>query len=338
MHAPEARGKTREELLSEKLEQLQAQVKRLSRVAANAAEHGIPAPAEPAEEETKAEVVEPRIWGINTPEPSDVQYVRDRFGSLFKRFAPNVWHRWLPADERFGAADWTWVELASDLPVEVLGVPHELADTKPAEEKSEPEAEAAEICGEFIRLRSRPNICTQPKGHDDDHFNPADLTPFGPVHADKAYPYAEGDHTVLGPEIFTDGYAICWKGEAYVKASMPSSVDELTEAIRFTVEYVGLETLPPTEGWSWYDALLKYAPEKAKAFLDAETGPWETWEAVPEGVAYRSMNGSGVEWFNRDNNRYVRSPGGKSHLSGVDDDDMNTNLAPFVAASTETGP
>ena len=40
-------------------------------------------------------------------------------------------------------------------------------------------------------------------------------------------------------------------------------VEDLTEAIRFTVEYVGLETLPPIEGWSWYDALVKYAPEKA---------------------------------------------------------------------------
>lgn len=45
VYAPEARGKTREELLSEKVEQLQDQVKHLSRVAVNAAEHGIKAPS-----------------------------------------------------------------------------------------------------------------------------------------------------------------------------------------------------------------------------------------------------------------------------------------------------
>lgn len=45
VYAPEVRGKTREELLSEKVEQLQDQVKHLSGVAVNAAEHGIKAPS-----------------------------------------------------------------------------------------------------------------------------------------------------------------------------------------------------------------------------------------------------------------------------------------------------
>lgn len=43
-------------------------------------------------------------------------------------------------------------------------------------------------------------------------------------------------------------------------------IRELAEAIRFTVEYIGIETLPPIEGWSWYDALKKYAPEDAERF------------------------------------------------------------------------
>lgn len=30
------------------------------------------------------------------------------------------------------------------------------------------------------------------------------------------YPHADGSHTVLGPEIFTDGAVICWKGQNYV--------------------------------------------------------------------------------------------------------------------------
>lgn len=41
------------------------------------------------------------------------------------------------------------------------------------------------------------------------------------------------------------------------------TVEELTEAIRFTVEYVGTSMLPAGEGWAWYAALQKYAPEKA---------------------------------------------------------------------------
>jgi hypothetical protein len=42
-----------------------------------------------------------------------------------------------------------------------------------------------------------------------------------------------------------------------------AAISELCEAIRLTVEYVGTTMLPPIEGWSWYDALVKYAPETA---------------------------------------------------------------------------
>lgn len=45
-----------------------------------------------------------------------------------------------------------------------------------------------------------------------------------------------------------------------------SAVDDLVEAIRLTVEYVGNDTLPAVEGWSWYDALVKHAPDVAEAF------------------------------------------------------------------------
>lgn len=41
------------------------------------------------------------------------------------------------------------------------------------------------------------------------------------------------------------------------------AIRELCEAIRLSVEYVGLDRLQPHEGWSWYDALVKYAPETA---------------------------------------------------------------------------
>jgi hypothetical protein len=46
-------------------------------------------------------------------------------------------------------------------------------------------------------------------------------------------------------------------------------VEDLTEAIRLTVEYIGNDRLPALEGWSWFDALTKYAPEKAFAFKDS---------------------------------------------------------------------
>lgn len=49
----------------------------------------------------------------------------------------------------------------------------------------------------------------------------------------------------------------------------PETVDalvELCEAIRLTVEYVGLMVLPPIPGWSWFDALAKFAPAQAHAF------------------------------------------------------------------------
>jgi hypothetical protein len=44
------------------------------------------------------------------------------------------------------------------------------------------------------------------------------------------------------------------------------AVEELTEALRLTREYVG-DVLPAIVGWSWYDALVKYAPEKAELFV-----------------------------------------------------------------------
>lgn len=47
------------------------------------------------------------------------------------------------------------------------------------------------------------------------------------------------------------------------REKIAKAIEELTEAIRYTVEYVGPEMLPPIEGWAWWDAMVKYAPEKA---------------------------------------------------------------------------
>jgi hypothetical protein len=48
----------------------------------------------------------------------------------------------------------------------------------------------------------------------------------------------------------------------------PGAVEDLTEAIRLTVEYVGTDTLPAQDGWSWFEALRRHAPTKARAFIE----------------------------------------------------------------------
>lgn len=45
------------------------------------------------------------------------------------------------------------------------------------------------------------------------------------------------------------------------------AIEELTEAIRLTAEYTMQDILPALPGWDWYDALCKYAPEKAEEFI-----------------------------------------------------------------------
>lgn len=53
----------------------------------------------------------------------------------------------------------------------------------------------------------------------------------------------------------------------------------VVQALVHTVEYVGLQTLAPIPGWSWYDALVQTAPEAAQAFR-------AQWEA--EGASVRA--------------------------------------------------
>ena len=50
-----------------------------------------------------------------------------------------------------------------------------------------------------------------------------------------------------------------------------NAIRELVAALRLTVEYVGFEMLPPITGWSWYEAMVKYAPAEAQLLTDA----WE---------------------------------------------------------------
>lgn len=65
---------------------------------------------------------------------------------------------------------------------------------------------------------------------------------------------------------------ICFDNGADIRTNAErerdEAIHELTEAIRLTVEYIDTTLLPPIEGWSWLDALKKYAPEKAQFFTD----------------------------------------------------------------------
>lgn len=53
----------------------------------------------------------------------------------------------------------------------------------------------------------------------------------------------------------------------------PPAVRELADAIRLTREYIGEDLLPPVEGWSWYDALRRWAPEYLPQETMAEPEP-----------------------------------------------------------------
>lgn len=48
----------------------------------------------------------------------------------------------------------------------------------------------------------------------------------------------------------------------------PPAVRELAQALRLTREFVGEELLPPIDGWSWYDALKRWAPEYLPTAVD----------------------------------------------------------------------
>lgn len=55
-------------------------------------------------------------------------------------------------------------------------------------------------------------------------------------------------------------------GEDAAREAGMSAIDDLADAIRLTVEYVGNGILPAIEGWSWYDALKRHRPELAEEF------------------------------------------------------------------------
>lgn len=95
----------------------------------------------------------------------------------------------------------------------------------------------------------------------------------------------EGLRSVLQALAKLDTYS----AEARREFTLDAVVEEFTEAIRLSVEYVGVETLPPVRGWSWYDAMRKYAPDKARRLVEE----YERIEAEKELQRDVEMRGAG---------------------------------------------
>ena len=75
----------------------------------------------------------------------------------------------------------------------------------------------------------------------------------------------------LGDQVPADEYDCC--ADAVLAVVQPA-IAELAQAIRLTREYVGEELLPPIEGWSWYDALRRWAPHELQPPAPAhDAGP-----------------------------------------------------------------
>jgi hypothetical protein len=54
----------------------------------------------------------------------------------------------------------------------------------------------------------------------------------------------------------------------YQMNSVYTAAEDLAEAIRLTVEYVGNDMLPAQAGWSWFDALNRYNPDMVRLFVE----------------------------------------------------------------------
>lgn len=46
------------------------------------------------------------------------------------------------------------------------------------------------------------------------------------------------------------------------------ALEKVLTALQHTVEFVGLETLKPQTGWSWFDTMTAYDPDRLKFILD----------------------------------------------------------------------
>lgn len=79
------------------------------------------------------------------------------------------------------------------------------------------------------------------------------------------------DHACEGTARNPDKCTVCGNTTGRVLAGsvtvkgLTDTINELIQALRLTVEYVGCDMLPAVPGWSWYDALAKHAPDVLRA-------------------------------------------------------------------------
>lgn len=74
-------------------------------------------------------------------------------------------------------------------------------------------------------------------------------------------------------ERLDDGASVWWvhlrhPEDGHDAVPAREAIGELVTAICHTVDYVGNNVLPAKPGWSWYDALVRYAPEQAQRYVD----------------------------------------------------------------------
>lgn len=147
-----------------------------------------------------------------------------------------------------------------------------------------------------------------------------------------------GDLTVLGPEIFTNGEVINWRGENFVRAQDDGICSAKFDGDRvyrcaLADGHYGDHTTAKGEHWQKRPASSPVVP------APTETGPWQTWDAVPDHKPYHGTTENGLLtetiWVNKSGARHAHRP--SAYVAGVSDyaDYEMHNFAPFVAAEKE---
>lgn len=91
--------------------------------------------------------------------------------------------------------------------------------------------------------------------HQEQTMNDPQTDPYAPAR----YPYPDGDFTVLGPEIFTDGEVICWRGENFVRQTDSATTPAVSAVVPPTQDTLDriADVLAAADGWAWADGFDK---------------------------------------------------------------------------------
>lgn len=164
-----------------------------------------------------------------------------------------------------------------------------------------------------------------------------------PLVPNNEYPYPGlAGLTVLGPEIFTDGEVINWRGENFVREPEGGTVQQcLTEfagdrayLCALSAGHYGDHTTGRGEHWQNGTTPQSDAPRFPQPPSPVDTGPWATLEQIPDNVEFRgTFSGGGGPtdsvWFKRDGALWHSRPG-RPAVKEAEDAYLG-NLSPFVA-------